>query len=480
LFYELYLRSFCDGNGDGIGDLKGAEKKLDYIAELGMEGIWLLPIMQSPAYHGYSVTDFFAINPIYGDLKDLRNFLYGAHKRDLKVILDLPLNHTSPSHEWFLKALDGEKPYCDWYLFLQSEEWLKARRHWDNQQVWSNYSGRWVYALFGPGSPDLNFESPSLWQQIKEVLTFWLSVGFDGFRFDAAKHIFDFSIEKGICEYQHSRNIAFWKEMTSHCRAISPDCLFVSEVWDDARIVDMYSSIFGIGFNFPLAEDLKLAIASRNAESLVKALKTDMQRFFRSKRSYESGTFLTNHDMTRLVSSMNGDRDLALLALTVLLTLPGLPFLYYGEELGMEGVYDEYFNEEQLEPFLWYENGYGPGQTEWKALGKNRPHGGVSIQAQSGIAGSYFERFKNILRFRRDNPWLRFTTIKSISRKKDLVRINLHGSKGNAILYHNTGNSRATLDTTGTPVVINGRLEKQRGRWSMAGLSSAIEVLDGE
>jgi glycosidase len=164
----------------------------------------------------------------------------------------------------------------------------------------------------------------------------------------------------------------------------------------------------------------------------------------------------------------------------VLLTLPGLPFLYYGEELGMEGVYDEYFNEEQLEPFLWYENGYGPGQTEWKALGKNRPHSGLSIQAQSDIAGSYFERFKNILRFRRDNPWLRFTTIKSISRKKELIRINLHGGEGNAFLYHNTGSSRATLDTAGTPVVINGTLERHRGRWSLAGLSSAIEVLNGE
>ena len=476
MFYELYLRSFFDGNGDGIGDFKGAERKLDYIAGLGVEGIWLLPIMQSPAYHGYSVTDFFSINPIYGDLKDLRNFLYSAHRRNLKIILDLPLNHTSPSHEWFLKALDGERPYKDWYLFLKDESWLEARRHWDKHQVWTNYFGQWVYTLFGPGSPDLNYESPSLWQQIKEVLTFWLSVGFDGFRFDAAKHIFDFSLEKGICEYQHSRNIAFWKEMTSHCRSISPDCTFVSEVWDDARIVDMYSSIFGIGFNFPLAEDLKHSISSRNSDSLVTALKTDLQRFFRSRRSYESGIFLTNHDMTRLVSVMNGNKDLALFAMSLLAVLPGIPFIYYGEELGMEGVYDEFFNEEQLEPFLWYENGYGLGQTEWKALGKNRPHSGVSYENQSVDNNSYYERFKAILDFRKENSWLRFTTIKSIGKKRELIKIKVNGSDRQAVFYHNLGTSRALMECENEPFLINGEIQKRGAKYYLGSLSSAMEV----
>lgn len=476
MFYELYLRSFCDGNGDGIGDFIGAERKLDYLADLGIEGIWLLPILHSPSYHGYSVIDFFSVNPIYGTLKDLRNFLASAHKLDLKVILDLPMNHTSPNHEWFLKALDGEKPYRDWYLFLKDEQWLKARRHWDGEQVWTNYSGQWVYTLFGPGSPDLNYESSSLWQQMKEVLTFWLSVGFDGFRFDAAKHIFDFSLEKGICEYQHSRNIAFWKEMTAHCRSISPNSIFVSEVWDDAQIVDLYSTIFGIGFNFPLAEDLKTSVATRDPELLVKSLRTDLNRYFRSKRSYESGIFLTNHDMSRLVSVMGGDEELSLLAMSVLLSLPGVPFFYYGEELGMEGVYNAYFNEEQLEPFLWFENGYGPGQTEWKALGKNHPHSGRSLEAQKAVDGSYFERIRAILEFRKNNSWLRLATIRGLRRRENLVILRVVGESRNAFIYHNLGKKRVALEDVSSLQIINGSSSRYRGKRYLGGFSSAIEV----
>ncbi|MBN2219464.1 MAG: alpha-amylase [Kosmotogaceae bacterium] len=476
MFYELYLRSFFDGNGDGIGDLIGAERKLNYLADLGIEGIWLLPILHSPSYHGYSVIDFFSVNPIYGTLKDLRNFLASAHKLGLKVILDLPMNHTSPNHEWFLKALDGEEPYRDWYLFLKDERWLKARRHWDGEQVWTNYSGQWVYTLFGPGSPDLNYESSSLWQQMKEVLTFWLSVGFDGFRFDAAKHIFDFSLEKGICEYQHSRNIAFWKDMTAHCRSISPNSIFVSEVWDDARIVDLYSAIFGIGFNFPLAEDLKTSIATRDPELLVKSLRTDLNRCFRSKRSYESGVFLSNHDMSRLVSVMNGDEELSLLAMSVLLSLPGVPFFYYGEELGMEGVYNMYFNEEQLEPFLWFENGYGPGQTEWKALGKNHPHSGRSLEAQKAADRSYFERFRAILEFRKDNSWLRLATIRGLRRREDLVIIRVVGESRSAYIYHNLGKKRVAIEESTDLQIINGSLGRYRGKRYLGKLSSAIEV----
>jgi glycosidase len=311
---------------------------------------------------------------------------------------------------------------------------------------------------------------------MKEVLTFWLSVGFDGFRFDAAKHIFDFSLEKGICEYQHSRNLAFWKEMTSHCRSISPNSIFVSEVWDDARIVDLYSAIFGIGFNFPLAEDLKASISTRNPELLVKSLKTDLNRCFRSKRSYESGLFLTNHDMSRLVSAMNGDKELSLLAMSILLSLPGVPFLYYGEELGMEGIYDMYFNEEQLEPFLWFENGYGPGQTEWKALGKNHPHSGRSFEAQKMIKDSYFKRFKAIMEFRKLNHWLRLATIKSVKRKEDLVMIKVVGESKTANVFHNLGKERVPVEAEKGIQVINGSITRYRNRRYLGALSSAIEV----
>ncbi|HAA85236.1 MAG TPA: alpha-amylase [Kosmotogaceae bacterium] len=437
MYYELFLRSFADGNGDGIGDLQGATEKLDYISALGMEGIWLLPIMSSPSYHGYTVTDFYNVNPIYGDIKDLRLFLAEAHKRDLKVILDLPLNHTSTNHEWFLRALNGERPYSDWYLWLEDESWLKARRPWDKQKVWTPIGSTFYYSLFGPGSPDLNYDSESLWHECRNILTFWLSLGFDGFRFDAAKHIFDFSKKIGNCEYQHDRNIAFWSDMTSHSRKINPEAIFVSEVWDDWETVEKYSSTFGIGFNFPLSYVIKEAIEGRSVQKFIDGFRGTMPHYFTDNRSFESGVFLTNHDMTRLVTNMNGNQNQAIFALSMLMSVPGIPFVFYGEELGMEGVYNELFNEEQLEPFPWYESGFGPGQTEWKAVDKNRPGMGRSYEKQSKSNESFLSRFRKTLLFRKERPWLRWAKVDNIYEKSGCLCLELtQGTRRISFIYN--------------------------------------------
>ncbi len=456
MFYELFLRSFADGNGDGIGDLKGATAKLDYLKELGMEGIWLLPIMSSPSYHGYTVTDFYDVNSVYGDIKELRHFLAEAHKRNLKVILDLPLNHTSTNHEWFLRALNGEKPYSHWYLWLENKSWLQARRPWDKQKVWTPINDTFYYSLFGPGSPDLNYESDSLWQEGRRILTFWLSLGFDGFRFDAAKHIFDFSRESGNCEYLHDKNIEFWADMVTHSKKINPDAVFVSEVWDDWETVENYSSTFGIGFNFPLSYVVKEAIEEKSATKFVKGLRGTMPHYFDDARSFESGIFLTNHDMTRLVTSVGGNHSLALFAMSVLVGVPGLPFLFYGEELGMEGTYNELFNEEQLEPFPWYESGFGPGQTEWKAVDKNRPNTGRSYETQKSRKDSFFSNYKRIVAFRRDHPWIRCARVETLYEESGCVHMTLKSETREMTLVYNFSDAPVWAECRGKIVNLVG------------------------
>ncbi|AKI97073.1 alpha-amylase family glycosyl hydrolase [Kosmotoga pacifica] len=474
MFYELFLRSFADGNGDGIGDFKGATGRLDYLMELGISGIWLLPIMKSPSYHGYTVSDFYSVNPVYGTLEDAREFLEQAHNRGIKVILDIPLNHTAITHPWFLKALEGDKKHREKYLWLEKSEWLKARRPWDAQEVWSKINGEYYYALFGPGSPDLNYETPDLWEEVKRILSFWLSIGFDGFRFDAAKHIFDFSKETGECEYQHERNISFWKEMTDYCRKLKPDIIFVSEVWDDPHVVDMYSSVFGIGFNFPLSYAIKENVLSLNPDKLAGALNHVMKKYFESERAYDYGTFLTNHDMTRLLSYMKDDEEKALLALSVLMTLPGVPFLYYGEELGMRGIYNEFANEAQLEPFPWYDMGYGPLQTEWKAQASNPPHSGLSYEVQSTKIDSYYSRFKKILSFRNRNRWLDSCRIQEIKADNGVLHIFLESDGETALFAHNFNREAVLLERRERAILINRELSETKNGILLGAMSSVL------
>ncbi len=423
MYYELLLRSFFDGNGDGIGDLKGATEKLKYIKETGFDGIWLMPIMSSTSYHGYSVTDFYKINPLYGTVKELQEFLNKAHELEMKVILDVPLNHVSVTSRWFLKALDGEKPYEDWFLWLENEEWFKAKRPWDDQPVWSEKKGKIFYCLFGSSCPDLNYDSETLNEEAKRILKYWLELGLDGFRFDAAKHIHDFSIEKGICEYQHEKNIQFWKNMCESCKEYKEDTIFVSEVWDDPDIVNKYSEIFGIGFNFPLSYVIKESVLKESPEHFSQNMKHVAFNAFDKERKYESGIFVTNHDMTRLVSELK-TKEKALLAISILLSLPGIPFIYYGEEMGMKGIYNELANEQQLEPFMWYEIGYGIGQTEWKAYSANPPFSYESFEIQSINTDSYYNQFKKILYFRNKFEYLiRNSYIEKIKIENNLLFI---------------------------------------------------------
>src|SRR6056297_742642 len=192
IFYELFLRSFYDSNGDGIGDFKGLEEKLVYFKELGVDTIWLLPIMKSPAFHGYTISNFYETNTVYGELSDLKAAIKKGHEMGLKFILDLPVNHVAVSSDWFQKALKGEKPFEDWFTWANEKTNLAEERHWGKDLIWHKIGNKYFYGLFGPGSPDLNFENKSLWEEIKNVFKFWLEAGFDGFRLDAAKHIFDY------------------------------------------------------------------------------------------------------------------------------------------------------------------------------------------------------------------------------------------------------------------------------------------------
>ncbi len=238
VFYEIFVRSFYDSNGDGIGDLNGITEKLDYLndgnpdttTDLGITGLWLMPIYPSPSYHGYNATDFYAVNPEFGTLDDLHNLLNAAHARGIRVILDITLNHTSSQHPWFLEAGNPDSPYHDWYIWSDIDPGYTG--YW-GQQVWFPFNDIYFYSTFSANFADLNYTNPEVMAEMQNVVRFWLEeVGVDGFRLDAAKHM----IEEGTNQGNTPATHAFWEDFRTFYKGINPQSITVGEIWDTPEI----------------------------------------------------------------------------------------------------------------------------------------------------------------------------------------------------------------------------------------------------
>jgi glycosidase len=210
VFYEVFLRSFYDSNGDGIGDINGLIEKLDYLndgdpktkTDLGITGIWLMPIFPSPSYHGYDVKDYYEINPDYGTMEDFNRLLEEAHLRGIRIVIDFVINHTSTEHPWFIEARKGEDSLYR-NLYIWSEQKPDYLGPW-GQPVWhANYDQTYYYGVFWSGMPDLNFENQEVTNEINRIAAFWLEdIGVDGFRVDGARHLIeDGDIQKNFIPF---------------------------------------------------------------------------------------------------------------------------------------------------------------------------------------------------------------------------------------------------------------------------------------
>src|SRR6266496_178176 len=216
VFYEIFVRSFRDSNGDGIGDFNGITEKLDYLKGLGVRGIWLMPINPSPSYHGYDVTDYQAVNPDYGTLDDFKHLLSEAHKRGIKVIMDLVLNHTSAKHPWFQSALQPGSQYHDWYVWKDQDPGTLGP--WGAQTWYKASNGQYYYAIFWDQMPDLNYDNPAVREEAKKIASFWLKdIGIDGFRLDAVRYLVE---DQKLAD--SASNHAFLAEWGKYYRSINP------------------------------------------------------------------------------------------------------------------------------------------------------------------------------------------------------------------------------------------------------------------
>ena len=268
--YEIFVQSFCDSDNDGIGDIKGMTSKLDYLADLGIEGIWLMPMSPSPSYHKYDVTDYYGIHPDYGTMEDFKTFVNEAHKRNIKVVTDLVLNHSGSDHPWFKEASKSERsPYRDYYVWAHKDdpqtkgEGKTTGDDSHNVHQWHEVKGSdyKYYGYFWGGMPDLNFDNPKVREEVYNIGRYWLQeVGVDGFRLDAARHIFP--------DDRPEDNHQFWQEFKAEMQKVKPDVYLVGEVWAEAETVAPYFKGLPALFNFEMSWKMLAALKQGTGASL--------------------------------------------------------------------------------------------------------------------------------------------------------------------------------------------------------------------
>ncbi len=392
VFYEVFVRSFYDSDGDGIGDLNGLTAKLDYLKDLGVTGLWLMPIHPSPTYHGYAVTDYYAVNPQYGTMDDLKRLLAEAHKRGIRVMIDFVLNHTSDQHPWFAASRDPDSPYRDWYV------WSKTNpdTHWRVA-----YSG-FYYGYFGDEMPDLNYRNPAVAKQMEDVARFWLKdVGVDGFRLDAAKYL----IEEDTVIQNSDSTHAWYKQFRSFYKQLNPQAMAVGEVWDISPTAASYAEgdQLDLAFDFSLAAAFLTSARAGRADEALRVFSADYRTF----KPLQFATFLSNHDQSRVISQLAGKVEKAKVAAALLLTAPGVPFIYYGEEIGMAGVQQE-GDREMRSPMQWTAGDFAgfTGGRPWYNVHHDYAQG-VNVADEAADPNSMLSYYRTLIHLRNQHAALR-------------------------------------------------------------------------
>jgi glycosidase len=401
VMYEIFVRSFFDSNDDGIGDLRGITKKLDYLndgdpetnTDLGIKLIWLMPIFDSPSYHCYDVKDYYNINPDYGTNEDFRELLREAHKRGIKIVTDLVLNHCSSQHEFFLDAYSNpESKYGDWFFFTNESH---TRAH--NWQFRHRKKDR---AMLEPYMPAWNVNNPEVQRYLFDMAKYWmdpnkdgnLSDGIDGFR----------------CDYVKGPPHEFWKNFRQEVKAVNQDFLLIAENWDGlGSIAQSFDNEFDMAIDFPFQGSLIASITSGNATDFKDLLK-EQERILPDHAMMNR--FFNNHDMNRIFTRL--DEDLAKLGLTLLLTVPQMPMLYYGDEIGMKGEKDPY-DEGIRRPMEWCSDNKCEGMTSWYPVWDEEPDG-ISVEEEINDPESILNYVKELIHLREKYPLLETGKIKFV------------------------------------------------------------------
>ncbi|MHB8133999.1 MAG: alpha-amylase family glycosyl hydrolase [Anaerolineaceae bacterium] len=455
VFYEVFVRSFYDSNADGIGDLQGLIQKLDYLndgdpttsSDLGVSGIWLMPIFPSTSYHGYDVTDYYSINPEYGTMEDFKELLEAAHQRGIRVIIDYVINHTSVDHPWFKSARsDKNSPYRDWYIWADEDPSYLGP--WD-EDVWHyNFDKSYYYGVFWSGMPDLNFNNASVNDEFIKITTFWLSeVGVDGFRVDGARHL----IEDGKIQANSKATLRWFEEFYARNKKLNPSVMTVGEVWDSNFAAAKYvkEKAFDLVFDFELSESLLEGINGNDGGQITNAVKFNTGLY----PYLQKANFLTNHDMNRVMDVFQHDLIKAKLGAFLLLTIPGVPFIYYGEEIGMIGSKPD---EDIRKPMQWDLSEHAGFTTSnpWRAINSN--YSSWNVKTEESDKSSLLNLYKNLIQIRNQNESLRIGEFLNLNNNdKNIVSFLRETDQQKILVLANIGKTDKEIEISFPPGTLN-------------------------
>ena len=447
VFYEIFVGSFSDSDGDGIGDLRGIINRMDYLNDgdpasgksLGVEGLWLTPVFTSPSYHKYDVTDFYQIDPVFGSESDLRELLEICHDRDVLVILDLPINHTGTACRWFKNFTNAHlmhnpnNDYYDFYTWCTEADTRPAGRHF------TKVSGQDLLyeSNFSDGMPELNFDNEKVRQAVLDVARYWLEAGVDGFRFDAAKYLY---------LGDNPSSVAFWTWYLNELKAIRPDIYTVAEVWDGDGVTDQYQPVMNC-FHFTTSQTEGLIAATAKGSS-AGAFATYTQKRIEHLKSLNPEAmniyFISNHDMDRAAGYLTVASGQMKVAASLYLLCPGSPFIYYGEEIGLRGSRGGANTDANRRLAMFWGDGDTVHDPAGSDYAKQTPY---SVKDLYGFDSSLYYHYRKVLQLRKANPEIArgdCTALSVPDTKAGGFLCEWNGSA--ALVLHNPGPSDVTVD----------------------------------
>ena len=471
-YYEIFVGSFYSSKNNGMGDLRGIIQKLDYLNDgnpnsntsLSIDGIWLMPINPSPSYHKYDVRDYKAVDPAYGTMQDFEDLIAACNQRGIRVIIDLVVNHTSTQHPWFERARNNSDPQQAYYQAYYNIANTKI----NNSYYALGSTGKWYEAVFWDQMPDLNYDNPQVKAEMQSIVDFWIGKGVAGFRLDAVKHIYD----------DQTKSVQWLKWFVDYCKSKKSDVYIVGEVWDSAATIqNFYSSGIPSNFNFIAAQDIipKSVSAQPISASNFVSHVVNWNSQIKAKNSEAiDAPFLTNHDIDRFATTIGTDSVRLKMAASLLLFMPGNPFIYYGEELGMTGDLPK--DENVRGPMIWSKT-TNVGKTNGPS-GNDKPYWNVSgVAEQLADSNSILRFYIDAMKLKNLYPSIHWGTPVTITTTEGgsiaAYRVNSTraGEKSLAVV-HNITNSGKTVTINGA-AALGGSLSAQGAAAAKPALSGA-------
>ncbi|MBR3017686.1 MAG: hypothetical protein IKH57_11540 [Clostridia bacterium] len=482
VFYEIFVGSFSDSDGDGVGDLRGVINRMDYLNDgnpqsgvsLGVEGIWLTPVFSSSSYHKYDITDFYSIDPAFGTLDDLKELIALCHERNVKLILDLPINHTSTQNRWFKNFLNAhamnnpDNAYYDFYTWLPAGSKAPAGRRFAQSS-----QGKLLYeANFSDSMPELNYDKVAVREALLDVAKYYLDLGIDGFRFDAAKYIY---------YGDNAQSTEFWNWYVGELKQIKPDVYTVAEVWDEEGVIDQYIPYTNC-FNFPASQASGLIAETAkagNVNRFTAYVQQYLNKIYALRPDAANVFFIANHDTDRAAGYLTAASGQAKMAANLYILSPGSPFIYYGEEIGLRGSRGGANTDANRRlAMLW-----GDSDTVRDPVGstydssKQTPY---SVKDLKKTSDSLYNYYKRLIMIRKANPEIargEYTALSFTDTKAGGFTVTWEGST--VAVLHNTGSNTAKLDLSAVTDIPFATLSAVIGLGG-ASLEGTVLTLEGQ